>query len=169
MYSPKRRASATVGARVVGPAVEGAGARVEQARQRAATIATRVGAGENPIPAPMGPMLPRGPPVAEPAARYLCSPPMMAQGAYLDEDVPCLRVPPLYRVGKRGVGAERAAQVPGLGVVAAVTGALHVFAEEESECYGRRKGRRAGGGGRGRSCRAGTAAGCDHRHPRRGG
>ena len=71
MYSPKRRASATVGARVVGPAVEGASARVEQARQRAATIATRVEAGENPIPAPMGPMLPRGPPVAEPAARYL--------------------------------------------------------------------------------------------------
>ena len=71
MYSPKRRASATVGARVVGPAVEGAGARVEQARQRAATIATRVEAGENPIPAPMGPKLPRGPPVAEPAARYL--------------------------------------------------------------------------------------------------
>ena len=70
---PKRRASATVGARVVGPALEGAGARVEQARQRAATIRLHHAskAGENPIPAPMGPMLPRGPPVAEPAARYL--------------------------------------------------------------------------------------------------
>ena len=39
MYSPKRRVSATVGARVVGPAVGRAGARVEPARQWAATIA----------------------------------------------------------------------------------------------------------------------------------
>ena len=37
-----------------GRPVEGAGARVEQARQRAATTATRVEEGENTIPAPMG-------------------------------------------------------------------------------------------------------------------
>ena len=67
MHSPERRASA----RVVGPAVKGAGARVGQARQRAATTATRVEAGEKPIPASMGPKLPRGPPVTELAARYL--------------------------------------------------------------------------------------------------
>ena len=108
MYSPKRRVSATVGARVVGPAVQGAGARVEQARQRAATIATRVEAGGNLTPAPMVPKLPLGPPVAEPAARYLeehvtvrCEPGMAARCRPMcrqravgsnDDRAACLRV-----------------------------------------------------------------------------